>query len=187
MATVTLQPTRITQPLAGKRITNAKGKYIKSPSKCRDGNAQPAYHPWEIGDLDDFLVGKQITCGRKSTYHCNLKTVNWIKGYHNTCPIAGCCGTFNRPAPLILDKFNFKTKKITKEIKISNVTVSYKHHTKGVDVGASSSSVKSNWSGYFPYVDIILYKGTTEIARVRHNKKVPLAKDSTVNATFKNY
>ena len=100
MTVVTLQPTNISQPLGGKRIKNSKGNTIKSPSVCRDGNADPSYHPWESTSLKKFLTGGTIQCGRKSTYNCNLKTVNWIKGYRNTCPIAGCCGTFNRPAPL---------------------------------------------------------------------------------------
>lgn len=190
MSKTSLQATNITQPLAGKRIQNSKGKNIKSPSVCRDGNADPSYHPWEIGSLNNFIKGKQIQCGRKSTYHCNLKTVRWIKGYRNTCPIAGCCGTFNRPAPLRLNKFNFAQKDIKKAIKISNVKISYKHHATGVDVGVGKGSEKKNWTGYFPYVDIILYKYNGEekkeyeIQRIRHNKTVPLAQDSTVSASF---
>ena len=139
MSKTSLQATKITQPLAGKQIQNSKGKNIKSPSVCRDGNANPSYHPWEIGSLNNFIQGKQIQCGRKSTYHCNLKTVRWIKGYRNTCPIAGCCGTFNRPAPLILSKFNFAQKAIDKKIKISNVKVSYKHHATGVNVAKGTA------------------------------------------------
>ena len=190
MSKTSLQATKIAQPLAGKQIQNSKGKNIKSPSVCRDGNANPSYHPWEIGSLNNFIQGKQIQCGRKSTYHCNLKTVRWIKGYRNTCPIAGCCGTFNRPAPLILSKFNFAQKAIDKKIKISNVKISYKHHTTGVNVAKGKGSETSNWAGYFPYVDIILYKYDGEagkehkIQTIRHNKTVPLAKDSTVSASF---
>lgn len=184
MSTTSLQATNITQPLAGKRIQNSKKKNIKSPSTCRDGDAAPSYHPWEIGTLNNFIKGKQIQCGRKSTYHCNLKTVKWIKGYRNTCPIAGCCGTFNRPAPLILNKFNFDKKNITKKIKISNVQISYQHYVVGVDVGASTGSIKKSWAGYFPYVDITLYKNSTKIQTIRHNKAVPLAKNSAVNVSF---
>jgi len=184
MSKTSIQATKITQPLAGKRIQNSKGKNIKSPSICRDGDANPSYHPWEIGTLNNFIKGKGIQCGRKSTYLCNLKTVRWIKGYRNTCPLAGCCGTFNRPAPLILSKFNFSQKNITKKIKISDVKISYKHHATGVDVGVGSGSEKKNWTGYFPYVDIILYKNSDKIQTIRHNKAVPLAKDSTVSVAF---
>ena len=184
MLKTSLQPTKITQPLAGKRIQNAKKKNIKSPSVCRDGNADPSYHPWEIGSLNNFIKGKQIQCGRKSTYHCNLKTVRWIKGYRNTCPIAGCCGTFNRPAPLILNAFNFSQKQINKKIKISNVKISYKHHATGVNVAKGKGSETKNWAGYFPYVDIILYNNDDKIQTIRHDKAVPLAKDSTVSASF---
>lgn len=184
MSKTSIQATKITQPLAGKRIQNSKGKNIKSPSVCRDGDANPSYHPWEIGTLNNFIKGKGIQCGRKSTYLCNLKTVRWIKGYRNTCPLAGCCGTFNRPAPLILSKFNFSQKNITKKIKISDVKISYKHHATGVDVGVGSGSEKKNWTGYFPYVDIILYKNSDKIQTIRHNKAVPLAKDSTVSVAF---
>lgn len=189
---VTLQATRITQPKAGQRIKDSKGKYVKSPSVCRDGDATPAYHPWEYKTLNNFLSGKQIQCGRQSSYHCNLKTVKWIKGYRNTCPIAGCCGTFNRPAPLILDKFNFVKKGIKKKINISGVNVSFQHHVTGVDVGASSNSETKKWAGYFPFVDIILYHCYTknnkeekkEIQKVRHKTAVPLAKNGTVSAKF---
>ena len=184
MSKTSIQATKITQPLAGKRIQNSKGKNIKSPSVCRDGDAAPSYHPWEIGTLNNFIKGKGIQCGRKSTYLCNLKTVRWIKGYRNTCPLAGCCGTFNRPAPLILSKFNFSQKNITKKIKISDVKISYKHHATGVNVGVGSGSEKKNWTGYFPYVDIILYKNSDKIQTIRHNKAVPLAKDSTVSVAF---
>lgn len=184
MSKTSIQATKITQPLAGERIQNSKGKNIKSPSICRDGDANPSYHPWEIGTLNNFIKGKEIQCGRKSTYFCNLKTVRWIKGYRNTCPLAGCCGTFNRPAPLVLSKFNFSQKNITKKIKISDVKISYKHHATGVDVGVGSGSEKENWTGYFPYVDIILYKNSDKIQTIRHNKTVPLAKDSTVSVTF---
>lgn len=188
MSTTSIQATKITQPLGGKQIQNSKGKNIKSPSVCRDGNADPSYHPWEKGTLNNFLEGKQIQCGRKSTYHCNLKTVRWIKGYRNTCPIAGCCGTFNRPAPLELTKFNFKQKQITKKINISKVQLSYKHHATGVDVGVGEGSEKKSWTGYFPYVDIILYRVTgdkkTKIQTIRHDKAVPLATNTTVTASF---
>lgn len=188
MSTTNIQPTKITQPLAGKQIQNSKGKNIKSPSVCRDGNADPSYHPWEKGTLNNFLEGKQVQCGRKSTYHCNLKTVRWIKGYRNTCPIAGCCGTFNRPAPLELTKFNFKQKQITKKINISKLQLSYKHHATGVDVSVGQGSEKKNWTGYFPYVDIILYRVTgdkkTKIQTIRHDKAVPLATNTTVTASF---
>ena len=68
--------------------------------------------------------------------------------------------------------------------------VSYKHHATGVNVAKGKGSETSNWTGYFPYVDIILYKydGETKkehkIQTIRHNKAVPLAKDSTVSASF---
>lgn len=188
MSITNIQATKITQPLGGKRIQDSKGKNIKSPSVCRDGNADPSYHPWESGTLNNFLEGKQIQCGRKSTYACNLKTVRWIKGYRNTCPIAGCCGTFNRPAPLELTKFNFKQKQITKKINISKIQLSYMHHATGVDVGVGKGSEKKNWTGYFPYVDIILYRvsgnNKTKIQTVRHDKAVPLATNTTVVASF---
>lgn len=188
MSKTSLQPTKIAQPLSGKRIQNSKGQNIKSPSICRDGNANPSYHPWEAGTLNNFLTGKKIQCGRKSTYHCNLKTVRWIKGYRNICPIAGCCGTFNRPAPLELSKFNFKQKQITKKIKISNIQVSYQHYATGVDVSVGVGSEKKNWTGYFPHVDIILYRisnnNKTKIQTIRHNKAVPLVTSTTVSASF---
>ena len=184
MSKANLKPTKISQLYQGEHIKNSKGNNIKSPGVCRDGNAEPSYHPWESGTLNNFLSGKQIQCGRKSTYHCNLKTVRWIKGYRNTCPLAGCCGTFNKPAPLVLSDFNFLQKKIAKKIKISNVKISYKHHVTGVDVGAGKNSETKSWAGYFPYVDIILYKNNTKIDTIRHNKRVPLAHDSTVTASF---
>ena len=189
MSKATIQPTKIKQPLAGKRIKNSSGNNIKSPSVCVDGNADPAYHPWEYKTLDNFLTGKKIQCGRKSSYFCNLSTVNWIKGYRNTCPIAGCCGTFNRPAPLELTDFNFKSKKITKKLKINRITMSYKHHVTGVDVGVGSGSETKNWAGVFPYVNLILYRvnakgNETKISTVKHDTRVPLAKNATVKAVF---
>ena len=184
MSKATIKPTKISQLYQGQKIKNTKGDYVKSPSICRDGNADPSYHPWESSNLENFLSGKQIQCGRKSTYHCSLKTVRWIKGYRNTCPIAGCCGTFNKPAPLVLNKFNFKDKKIIKKIKITEINISYKHHLTGVDVGVGKGSETKSWGGYFPYVDIILYKNNTQISTIRHNKKVPLAKNATVKASF---
>lgn len=181
---INIQATQITQPKAGKQIQNSKEQNIKSPSVCRDGNANPSYHPWEYKTLNNFIKGKQIQCGRKSTYHCNLKTVRWIKGYRNTCPIAGCCGTFNRPAPLILDKFNFKEKQITKAIKINKVKVEYQHKCTGVNVGVGTGSETTSWAGYFPYVTLVLYKNSTKIQSITYDKTVPLAKNGTVSVTF---
>ena len=89
-----------------------------------------------------------------------------------------------------MSKFNFSQKNIKKAIKISDIKVSYKHHATGVDVGVGKGSEKKNWTGYFPYVDIILYKynGTDKkeykIQTIRHNKSVPLAKNSTVSVSF---
>lgn len=182
--TTSIQATHIAQPKAGKQITNAKGQNIKSPSVCRDGNANPAYHPWEYKSLQNFIEGKQIQCGRKSTYACNLKTVRWIKGYRNTCPIAGCCGTFNRPAPLELDKFNFKTKKITKPIKISEIKVQYQHKCTGVNVSVGSGSETTSWAGQFSNVTLTLYHNNTKIQSITHKKSVPLGKNGTVLVTF---
>lgn len=177
---------KISQPLQGTRI-----KGLKSPSICRDGDARPSYHAWENESLKNFLKGKQIQCGRKSTYYCSLKTVNWIKGYRNVCPIAGCCGTFNKPAPLELSNFDFKTKDIRKKIKIKKLVVNYKHHCVGVDVGVGKGSIHTEWAGLFPYVDISLYTYNKETKAqklqetIRYNKAVPRKKNQTVEVVFK--
>ena len=186
MSKVSLQPKKIEQPLAGNRIKNSKGKNISSPSICRDGNASPSYHPWEKGTLHKFLTGGTIQCGRKSSYNCSLATVNWVKGYRNTCPIAGCCGTYNRPAPLILSDFNFKQKDITSKIKITEVKLSYRHHITGVDVGVAHGSETKHWGGVFPNITFTLYKNGTKIQTKKHNTKVPLGTNSTVSITFGN-
>ena len=184
MTIANIQPTNIEQPLGGKRIKNSKNKNIKSPSNCRDGDANPSYHPWEKESLDNFKTGGKIQCGRASTYHCNLSTVKWITGYRNTCPIAGCCGTFNRPAPLELNKFNFKNKKITKKIKIKKIALEYQHMVKGVDVSVGKGSIKENWAGVFPKVTISLYHNSNFIQSKTHETRVPLAKYGTVSVTF---
>ena len=97
---ISLYPTKITQPNSNERnpITKWNFKEVRRGGKTYPyGSANPNdpryFHAWT--NTSNLLSGGIAQCGRPSTYHCSHKTYYSIKGYRNTCPIAGCNGTYN--------------------------------------------------------------------------------------------
>jgi hypothetical protein len=189
MTQLKIKPKTITESdQAGKRIMTSTGKYFKSYSKCRDGDAQPAYHWWEKDKLKNFINGGTAQCGKPSKYSCNLKN----KGYRNTCPIAGICGTFNQPASIFVLDFNFSENKVNEKIKINALDFSYEHKVTGVDV--KTGKEYSRWGGDFPYVILNLYtyktsdKNIMDSLTLKQTRKttnaIPIGKYGTVKEIF---
>ena len=193
--TVTLYPTKIEQPnqnqdsgLQGKCFKEIRRNKSIHDVSCSYQKDPKYHHAWT--NVSNLKEGKTAQCGRKSSYHCNHKTYYDIKGYRNTCPIAGVSGTYTQPATLRLF-FNPKAKKIISSDKIKSVKVIIKHRCSGVDVENDKEHYNwgPNFSGFDTYPDrkplTIKFAGKTKT----YNKNPPLSKDKfdTVTITFDTY
>ena len=190
--TVTIYPNKIEQPNQN-QSSGLQGKCFKEVRRNKgvyDVNCEyqqdPKYHhAWS--NVSNLKEGKTAQCGRKSSYHCNHKTYYSIKGYRNTCPIAGVSGTYTQPATLRL-YFDPKSKKIVSTDKIKSVKLIIKHRCSGVDVENDSEHYNwgPNFSGFDTYpnreVLTVKFAGKTKT----YNKNPPLSKNNfdTVTMTF---
>ena len=158
MSKITMYPTRVEQPNRDKSSglnkkffypvqRNGKLYYAANRSNQKD----PKYHH-EWSNAEEIMYGKTIQCGRKSTHFCSHKTYYGIKGYRNTCPIAGVNGTYTQPATLRLF-FDINQKGISSAAKINEVSLSFEHRCTGVDVGSGKEYVNwgPNFSGFNHY------------------------------------
>ncbi|MBO5180153.1 MAG: hypothetical protein J6B87_07415 [Clostridia bacterium] len=193
MAKATLYPTKIEQPnknkssgLAGVHFQEVRRDGKVHLKNLRDLNDPKYHHQWS--NTSNLKEGKTAQCGHKSSYHCSHKTYYSIKGYRNTCPIAGVTGTYTQPATLSL-YFSPEKKKIYSDAKINSVTLSFKHRCVGVDV--ATDKIYTNWgpnfSGFSKYpgrkVLTVKFGGET----LTYNTNPPLSREkySTVSFKFK--
>lgn len=157
MKRLVMFPTEITQP--NKNENSGLSKYcfkeVRRNGKayttgCRDQRDPKYHHQWV--NTTNLLKGSTAQCGRASRTTCNHATYYSIKGYRNTCPIAGVTGTYNQPATLRLS-FDLEKRGITKEVKVKEVKISLQHRCCGVDVGNSSETLEwgPNFYGFNHY------------------------------------
>ena len=195
MTKVSMYPISITQP--NQNTSNrTEGKYskeIKRNGKIgiaslnhRDLNDPKYYHLWK--NVSNLKSGGEARCGERSSYHCSHKTYYGIKGYRNTCPIAGATGTYTQPAALYLD-FNPSKKGISSTATIKSVKITFKHRCEGVDVATDKTytSWGPNFSGFTHYPNRKVLKVTFAGQTQEWNTNPPLSssKYDTVSLTFK--
>lgn len=167
MAKITLYPSSIKQPNANQKISIKKWcfKEVRRGGKvypygCSSPDDPRYYHKWS--NTKQLKSGKRAQCGRPSTQNCSHKTSHNIKGYRNTCPIAGCNGTYNTPATLqlVFDKTDLIKKGLSSNSKIKQIDISFKHRCMGVDVanGKEYSSWGPNFYGYDKYPSLKVLK-----------------------------
>ena len=155
---ITMYPTGVSQPnrnqssgLQGKcfskAVTRGGGTYGISCKTQKD----PKYHH-EWSNAEEILKGNTIQCGRPSTRMCSHETYYDIKGYRNTCPIAGVNGTYTQPATLRLS-FDLSKKGVSSSAKIEKVEISFEHRCTGVDVanGREYTHWGPNFNGFNVY------------------------------------
>ena len=96
--TMRFYPVRVEEPQVGTRLASGE----VDQSWCRFGSANPRHHGYF--NLENLIGenknGEYAQCGYPATKQCNYKTFYNIKGFRNTCSIAGICGTYNKPAEL---------------------------------------------------------------------------------------
>ena len=194
MAQITMYPTKVEQPNRNKS-SGLQGKCFKAVRRggstyeisCTDQRDPKYHHEWS--NAEEILKGKTIQCGRPSTHMCSHATYYGIKGYRNTCPIAGVTGTYTQPATLRLH-FDIKAKGVYPGAKIESVILTFQHRCTGVDVadGKEYFSWGPNFSGGKAYPSHkplkIKFAGQTKIIE----KNPPLGKEfNTIgNVEFKN-
>lgn len=193
MAKVSMYPTSIEQPnknessgLAGVKF-NEIGRDGKVHTKnLRDLNDPKYFHEWK--NTSNLKSGKEANCGNRSSYHCSHATYYGIKGYRNTCPIAGVTGTYTQPAALKL-KFNPSKKGVSSTATIKSVKVTFKHRCVGVDVSNDATSIKwgPNFSGFKHYPHRKVIKANLGSLTDEWNINPPLSdkKYDTVSLKFK--
>lgn len=158
MSKITMYPTSITQPnknkssgLAGTCFKEVRRNGKKYNVGCRD-QKDPKYHHQWVNTTNLKTKGKAAQCGVASKYHCNHSTYYSIKGYRNTCPIAGVTGTYTMPATLRM-KFDLSKKGIKSAVKVNKVTIKFQHRCVGVNVANSKETVSwgPNFDGFSHY------------------------------------
>lgn len=160
MTKVTLYPSKIAQPNVDDKIDIKKWcfKEVRRGGGVYNyGCANPSdpryYHAWS--NVDELKEGKTAQCGRPSTHFCSHTVSHGIAGYRNTCPIAGCNGTYNTPATLqlYLSSTALANKGIKTGAKINKITISFQHRCTGVDVanGKENTNWGPNFYGYNQY------------------------------------
>lgn len=128
-----------------KEIPNLGNPKCMKRGCCVHPRDKRYYHPWL--NLQELTHGGKAQCGYPATHNCNYNIYYDIKGYRNTCPIAGCNGTFHTPALLKLAGFNFEEKGIKEGATIHSITVEFEHRCSGVDVGNGKQHY--NWGPNF--------------------------------------
>lgn len=154
---VTMFPTKVTQPNRN-QPSGLQGKCLSAVQRNGDTyevdcsyQQDPRYHH-EWSNMEEILRGKTIQCGRPSTRFCSHETYYGIKGYRNTCPIAGISGTYTQPATLRVF-FDLSKKNISSSAKIEKVVISFEHRCTGVDVadGTETTVWGPNFNGFDKY------------------------------------
>ncbi len=135
---ITIYPSTVVDINAADEIKMNTIPGIRDPKCMKSGccvnpRDKRYYHPWF--NMEELTRGGTAQCGFPATKLCNYGTYYNIDGYRNTCPIAGCNGTFHTPALLKLTDFNFTEKGIQEGATIHSITVEFEHRCNGVDVG----------------------------------------------------
>lgn len=191
---VTMYPTKVSQPNRNKD-SGLQGKCLKAIR--RNGTSynvscsyqkDPRYHH-EWSNAEEILKGKTIQCGRPSTKFCSHKTYYGIKGYRNTCPIAGISGTYTQPATLRLF-FDLKKKGVSSSAKIEKIEISFEHRCTGVDVanGKETTTWGPNFNGFdiYPNRKPLTIKIGSETKSLKNNPPLSSKFSSIGTLTFKN-
>ena len=191
---ITMYPTKVTQPNRNKS-SGLQGKCFDAVERnghtynisCTDQRDPKYHHEWS--NAEEILKGKTIQCGRPSTHMCSHATYYGIKGYRNTCPIAGVTGTYTQPATLRLF-FDLSKKKISSSAKIEKVELSFEHRCTGVDVanGKEYTSWGPNFNGFKAYSHIKPLTIKIGSEKKISDKNPPLSSkfNNTGKFTFKN-
>lgn len=123
--------------------------------RCANCSDNRYYHEWSwIENLKE--PNKPTQCGRPNGKPaCNHATYYGIAGYRNVCPIAGCSGTYNRPATIKLSGFDFASLGINSNSTIYSITVNWQHRCRGVNVSTTNETTNSppNFDGFGHYPD----------------------------------
>lgn len=198
----TFYPSDIGQPQAGQRkydpfpcctkAVDRSGEY--EGYYCADTWEKRYYHEWS--NAIELTRGGEISCGRESNYNCDYETYFQIAGYRNTCPIAGCSGTFFQPSTLFLgmSKSHLDNYDIIEGSEIESVTLTFNHRSLGCDV--SDGSLSTNWGPNFcgfdkyPDLQVLRIYVVNKDYQIRgnvcvHNQNPPLKGYAGVSATIK--
>lgn len=198
-----MYPSNVKQPLVNTQKQNpfsccirALGRDNRYEGVYCDNRSDPRYyHEWT--NAMELTRGGEIQCGRPSNYYCNHRTYYDIAGYRNTCPIAGCSGTYFQPAVLQLEfsKAHLASYGIIEGTEMHDITLTFNHRCLGVDV--SNSQTSTNWGpnfcGFDKYPDLkVLKMYVTDKNNVIkgnvyvHNENPPLRGYAGVTVTFHN-
>lgn len=198
-----MYPSNVKQPLVDQRKLNPFTCCIKAVDRsgkyegynCAHRTDPRYYHEWT--NAIELTRGGETQCGRPSNYHCNHRTYYQITGYRNTCPIAGCSGTYFQPAILQLElsKAHLANHGITQNSELHNITISFNHRSLGVDVANSKTTTNwgPNFCGFDKYPDLKVLRlyitdknGVQKGELFIHNENPPLRGYAGVSATFTN-
>ena len=196
-----IYPSSVRQPLADVQKRNPFPCCIKAVGRdgnyegyyCADRHEPRYYHEWT--NAMELTRGGETQCGRPSNYYCDHDTYYQIAGYRNTCPIAGCSGTYFQPAILQLElsKNHLDNHDVIDGTEIHSVTLNFSHRSLGVDVANSSTSTNwgPNFCGFDKYPDLKVLKiyitnkeGLIKGNICVHNQNPPLKGYSGVSATI---
>lgn len=196
-----MYPSNVKQPLVNTQKGNPFPCCIKALGRdnryegynCANRGDPRYYHEWT--NAMELTRGGEIQCGRPSNYYCDHRTFYDIAGYRNTCPIAGCSGTYFQPAVLQLEfsKEHLAQYGIIEGTEMHNISLSFNHRCLGVDV--SNSSTSTNWGpnfcGFDKYPDLKVLKiyvtdknGVIKGNIFVHNENPPLKGYSGVSVTL---
>ena len=199
--TSVIYPSNVRQPLADTLKQNPFPCCIKAVGRdgeyegyyCASRDDPRYYHEWT--NAIELTRGGETQCGRPSNYYCDHATYYQIAGYRNTCPIAGCSGTYFQPAILQLElsKNHLENHGIIEGTEMHSVTLNFSHRSLGVDV--SNSSTSSNWGpnfcGFDKYPDLKVLKiyitnkqGLIKGNICVHNQNPPMKGFGGVSATI---
>lgn len=188
----TLYPKKIEQPnankssgLAGKCLKEIRRDKSVHNGNCRTQKDPKYHHAWS--NTSELKTGGVAQCGRKSSYHCSHATYYSIKGYRNTCPIAGVNGTYTQPAALRL-YFDLLEKNIVASSQIKSVKVNISHRCTGVDVANDKEydSWGPNFSGFktYPNREVLTVKIGNKTKTYNENPPLSKSKFNKITLTF---
>lgn len=196
-----MYPSNVKQPWADVKKENPFPCCIKAVDRngnyegynCANRSDPRYYHEWT--NAMELTRGGEIQCGRPSNYYCNHKTYYQIGGYRNTCPIAGCSGTYFQPSLLQLElsQTHLQNYGIIDGTEIHNVEIHFNHRALGVNVANSNTTTAwgPNFCGFDKYPDLKVLKmyitdknGNQKGNVVIHNENPPLKGYAGVNARF---
>ena len=197
----TMYPSNVKQPLVDTRKNNPFPCCIKALDRngkyegynCANRTDPRYYHEWT--NAMELTKGGEIQCGRTSNYYCDHRTFYGITGYRNTCPIAGCSGTYFQPAILQLElsQAHLANYGIINGTEIHSIALNFSHRSLGVNVAntTTSDSWGPNFCGFDKYPDLKVLKmyitdknGVQKGNIVIHNENPPLKGFSGISAIF---